>query len=112
MPMLGPFACAAAGGLATVPAATDANRPSQIFLVVLIVYFLPVSSDCLKRAGSRCPVKVTPYSLSVDFCECTESRRGSSRCVSVRHGALPDDRGGGRLGAPRGGRALGACAGF
>src|SRR5580704_8860421 len=90
--------CAKAGTAAATKTAEAANKPSRIFLAVLMVYFLPVRSDCLKRASSLCPGKVTPYSLSVDLFECSESRRGLSKYRSARHGALQDDSGGNNSG--------------
>jgi hypothetical protein len=49
MTMLG-FFCAAAGMLATVMAANDANRPRRMLLTILMVHFLVV--DCPRWTGA------------------------------------------------------------
>ena len=47
--------CAAAGALTAATAVSDANRPSQMLLVMLMVW-LPV--DRLIRAGGQCPIRI------------------------------------------------------
>src|SRR5271169_2118011 len=60
--MLGLGCCADAGRLPIITGATNASRPSQIFLAMLMRNFLEIG--CLRRAGRLRPLAGAPRSVS------------------------------------------------